>query len=691
MFSFSRTASALWQGRLAVDPGLLRLRLAARATLAVAVSSAVLHEVGPAVGMSAIVAMLIGGMVGMIGSFASSSRGRRDTLVTLSALPLAAAAGATPAALLAGHSLLHLAGFVPVMVAAVFVRQFGPRWFNYGMLVWLSYFFATFVGTTARQLPALLAVIVCATASLIVVAAGLLPDRPTRTRVLVHRSFVLRIRALAATAHDVAAGQVLPGLDERRLQERSYRLLEVALILDGYLAGTDTRTAATGRRVLLESELAAEELAATVARLPVEQLHPGVRLALIEALQALSTGDGQSAREAASRLGEVQAEQGDIGDTLSSAVTAMERLARLLDGPELEPPAHIETYTPAVDLYLGQLPGSASSVLDVVAGSRLPWSLNTRLCVQTAVAAPIALTLGQLLSPQRYYWAVLACFLALTGTLTTGEATTKGVNRVLGTLAGLGTATVAVHVTGSDDTSIVAVMLLCVFLGLYFFRVSYALMTFAVTTVMGELYNVLHEFTDQLLLLRLVETAVGAAVTIAVVLVVLPVHSSAARQAAQAGLLRQLAELLADLRDRLSLSGKHSDLLYDARLVDAKLHQLALVSRPAAGPMLIGVSTRSGRAALADWTAVAYTARSFALAVALAEPGTHPQLGLECELLRQRCLGEGPDRHLSDEGTELHRRFSTLARAVSAVLPAAARDAEDLAREPVAHPQRAGR
>ena len=632
------------RGRVASDPGLLRLRLALRAVVAVALSSAVLHQLGPAVGLPSVVAMLLGGMVGMNGSFAASSRTPRDAALTLCGFPVAAAAGATPAALAAGHPTVHLVGFVVVMVAAVFVRRYGPRWFNWGMMAWFAYFFATFIGITPPRLAALLAVVVTATACLVLVVTVLLPERPAALRTAASRSFQARVAALAEAAGQVVSGQVRPARAAAVLHARSFRLVEAALILDGQLADTDSRPAAGIRRGLLEAELAAEELARAVGDLQADRLPGPARDGLAGALQDLAHERYPQARE---RAGAVRASVGpDVPDELAGhlrdAASAVVRLARVLDRPAPEAPGHVSSYEPAVALYLGNLPGVAGSVGDVLAGGRLGWSLNTRLCVQTAVAAPLALLLGQQLSAQRYYWAVLACFLVLTGTFTTGEATAKGVNRVLGTLGGLVSATVAVHLTGRNDAAIVAVMLVCVFLGLYFFRVSYALMAFALTTVMGELYAVLEEFTDRLLLLRLTETAVGAGVAVAVVLLVLPIRTADARAAAQAGLLRQLALLLGDVGERLARPGHSSDLLFDTRRLDASLHQLALVTRPGAGAALTGLSRQSALEAVQGWTEVAYRARSLALAVGQVEPGSLPALAARCEAVRRRCEGEDP-------------------------------------------------
>jgi uncharacterized membrane protein YccC len=117
-------------------------------------------------------------------------------------------------------------------------------------------------------------------------------------------------------------------------------------------------------------------------------------------------------------------------------------------------------------------------------------------------------------------------------------------------------------------------------------------MAFAVTTLMGLLYEVLREFTDQLLGLRLAETALGAAIGVAVALLVLPVRTADARAAAQRAFLAELAELLADVRDRLAVRARRSDLYLGARTLDARLLQLVLVTRPAGGPSLLGLSSR---------------------------------------------------------------------------------------------------
>lgn len=652
----------------ASDPGLLRLRLGLRAVVGVLLVVGAEAVVAPAVGIPAVVATLFGGMVAMNGSFAASSLPPRDAALTLAAFPLVALAGMVPAALLAGHPAAGRAVFVVVMVAAVYVRRFGPRWFNYGMFAWLAYFFTVFVGFRPAQLGALLAVVACATACMVVSAALLVPGRPDRLLAGALDAYRLRMDALLASAGALLDGRLAPERARQVLHGRAVRLVEAALIVDGHLALalTDDRRAAGVRHDLLESDLAAEELAvAATAVAAAGDVPATARTALLTAIGAARRRDPDDVRDASdavrAAVEDPDARPSDAtAGTLVGAVDALGRLmaavrhgADTLDG---DVPPHVTEYSPAVPLFLGNLPGTAASATSAVQAGGSRWaqrSLNTRLCLQVALAGALTVAAGHALSAHRYYWAVLAGFLTMTGTFTTGETLVKGVSRVVGTLGGLLAAALAVHLTGHDDVAVIGVMVLCIFLGLYLFRVSYVVMAFAVTTVMGELYNVLREYSERLLLLRLEETALGVVIAVVVVLVVLPVRTQDALDAARHALLDAVDGLLLDVSERLSRPERRSDLFFDARRVDAAVHQLALVARPSGGATLLGVSGRRSERDLSPWMAVASRARALAAAVAELEPGEDPELAAQVDALRARlaqqpaaaaAVVESPDR-----------------------------------------------
>jgi uncharacterized membrane protein YccC len=643
---------------LGADPGLLRLRLALRATLAVAAIAGVMRLLGPLHGVPTVVATLIGGMVGMQGSFAVSGQAPKEGARTLVAFPLVTGVAALPAAGLSGHRPAQLVGFAVAAVIAVFVRRWGVRAFLYGMLGWFSYFFTLFVGFTLDTLPGLLLVVTVATAIMVLVGAVLVPDRPSATHRAARAGFDVRVRQFCATAADVLQSGAGPEDARRRLHARCFRLVEASLIVDAHLGDQDPSHALAERRLLLRIEVAAERVAAAVVASRPQPLDPR----LPQTLQALA--EAESPRPSAPAV------DGPVGTAVRELVERLTTLEELDSGL----PEHVESFESAVTLASGNLPNSTPSVLDVLDQVQARLSLNSRLCVQTAVAVPVTLLLGELLSARRYYWAVLACFLVLTGTFTTAERVRKGADRVLGTVGGLVAATVAVHLTGRSDTAVIGVMLVCVFVGLYLFRVSYAAMTFAVTTLMGELYNVLGEFSGSLLLLRLEETTLGACVALITVLGVLPIRGEQAKAAAQRGFQATLDEVLAAVADRLRTPVRSTDLLWDVRRLDSQLHQVAILARPSAGPLLLGLSRPRAWRVLSPYSAVAYRVRDLVLQVVDVEPGGHPELATRLQQLSQ------PAERLAPAGSGLERAVDELEDAVAQLHL----DAPEATAEPVA-------
>ncbi|HEU4675607.1 MAG TPA: hypothetical protein VFS29_06455, partial [Motilibacteraceae bacterium] len=300
---------ASWVRRavLASDPGLLRLRLGLRAVLGVAVAILVEGQVAPVVGVPALVAVLLGGMVAMNGAFVASGRPPREAFATLAWFPVVATAGVVLAGLLSGHRVVSLAGFVVAMVVAVYVRRFGTRGFAWGILGWLGYFFATFTKIGLGQVPAVLAVLVAATACAFV-AEAVVPDRPARSLARARTAFELRVGALVRTCRTALAGGRRPERIAGQLHARRFRLLEAALLVDGYLAlaaqsAQAGAAASAARHRLLDIELAADSLAGHVEALvdgtdneDVDLRTDPCRRRLLDALDALAAGDLARAR-----------------------------------------------------------------------------------------------------------------------------------------------------------------------------------------------------------------------------------------------------------------------------------------------------------------------------------------------------------------------------------------------------------
>ncbi len=127
-----------------------------------------------------------------------------------------------------------------------------------------------------------------------------------------------------------------------------------------------------------------------------------------------------------------------------------------------------------------------------------------------------------------------------------------------------------------------AVILPALAIGVYFQRVSYSLMVTGITIMVAQLYVLLGEYSSGLLMLRLEETAIGAAIAMLASMVILPVSTRRATRFAISGCLGALADLLDHLAARLNHgegSGGHSG---DQRAMDDALQQLLVTARPLA-------------------------------------------------------------------------------------------------------------
>jgi hypothetical protein len=149
--------------------------------------------------------------------------------------------------------------------------------------------------------------------------------------------------------------------------------------------------------------------------------------------------------------------------------------------------------------------------------------VTTRQAIQATAGAGFALVVGQLVSGQRWYWAVGATWWIFVNTTSRGETLVRGFRRVLGTVIGIGLGLlVAVPLDGAAVPTAVA-LAACVFGIFYTAAVSYTWMMLCVTLLAELLYGLLGVLEPALLALRLTETGVGAIGAVLAVLFVLPI------------------------------------------------------------------------------------------------------------------------------------------------------------------------
>ena len=628
---------------VAGDPGLNRLLTASRALVAVITVGALQFGIAQATHQPALPAMLLGGLVSVQAAFGPHEDTFGERLITSVTLLLAGAAGLSTGSLLGRYSFWSLAAFVGVMFVAVAVRRRGPRAFIAGMVAWAGYFFTAFTHTSIGQLPAALLVLLTSAVLAAVLDATLFRHRNGLRVRLALRSYRLRARRLVADCARVLGPEPERSRARARLHSRALRVNEAALLLDGLLASPEALpagwSASAVRRSVLDTELSLGELSIAARRL-ADSDDPDadmVRRRCRAVLAALATGDIEETRRLArvlrDSLGAVDRHDRAPGNSLvlgrriaATVITLCDEVLSFRRNPAAGGQQEIEA---AVTLFSGNLPGTGALARSSLTESDR-WidrhvDLSTRQAIQVAIATSLAILAGRALDPQRYYWAVIACFVAFTGTFTSAETVVKSVNRLLGTLAGLVAATLLVRVTGGTHTGQLAVMGVCVFFGIYLFRVNYALMAFFITVLMAQLYEILGEFSDKLLLLRVEETLIGAIIGTLVAVLVLPLHTRHLTQAARSAFFTQLAALLDEAARELR--GEQPDgqaagrLEYAARSLDATLQQLMLAGRPLAGANRLGLRHSPVVRRLAAYSACAFYARRLAGALSAALAG----------------------------------------------------------------------
>lgn len=644
--------------------------------------------------------LLLGSLLAMNMATVIRQGPRRDTAVTAAWAAPAAALGAVLATVTAPLHLLALAVFVLVSAGAVWVRRFGATWFAGGFIVWQAFFFTLYLHPPLTVLPGMLLAVVVSGVWVTALLLTVLHADPETT--LLRTVTALRARARSVVSHCL---DVLRDPDDARVQSlraQLVKLSEVTLLFDGQLGDPRALPEGVGaaglRRWIVTVEISCEELAsAAVAVADPGTGTPAETTALAaEMLEVLGWGEQAAAR---SRVQQLRTKPHDRLSAVRRLTGAADTLLTAIEDWDSGRLRHRDTdgaYEPVVGLVGGNLPGITVAT-EGKGGGRLTaphsWSTTSRQALQAGVAAALALAAGEFISPQRFYWAVIAAFVAFTGTATVGETVRKSVARTAGTLAGLVVAVGLAEVTVGHPLLSLAVLLACIFSAFYLQALSYAAMIFFITLMLGELYGILNKFSDTVLLVRLAETAAGATAGILVSLLVVPTRTRPTLVRARRALLEDLAELVEACALRLEGRAESHRLLTAAIRLEEAARQVQRLADALVRVPGLDRDHPGRRHRVAVLGVCASAARSVVPAVLAAPPGTPPQLAHACRLVADearhlaevadlrhlRALGEGtPDvadrvarllEDAADPPVVLVRRLQRLADALALLLP----------------------
>jgi uncharacterized membrane protein YgaE (UPF0421/DUF939 family) len=573
------------------DPGLLRLRMAVRTTLSLALALLILFALTRATHQPLTVALL-GVLITMVAGRAVNEPDPHKQKITMALLPIPAAMSLTAATLLAPHRVLADVVFVVVVYAAVYARRWGPRGRALGMVAFMAFFFAQFLRATSRELPWLIGALVVGTVCSFVMAVVMLPDRPEGVLRATMRSLRARMAIVIDTTAEVLEAGRLDERRRRRLRARSARLNEAALMVQSQIEDKVNPAAlwpgVSGEDLalwLFDAELTVERVATAGARAAIASpdIPASTRADLVGALSQLSRAiriPEPVGLQRAARLAQELLDQ--------AAHPAVHRLALAIiatASATSEVRAMVERA--ATEISLAPSSGAGGSDSDRPTGLRP----TTKQAIQVAIAASLAIVIGELVSPSRWYWAVIAAFVIFAGTNTWNETVTKGWARLIGTALGVPAGMLVAAVVSGNHIASLVLIFVCVFFSLYSLKVAYSAMTFWITTMLALLYGLLGQFSYGLLLLRIEETAIGAVIGITVAILVLPTNARTSLRHDARAFLTTLAELIAT--SVATLFGHDADVspTDKARQLDRDLQQF----RTTAKPLAAGIGGISGR------------------------------------------------------------------------------------------------
>ncbi|WP_030989726.1 MULTISPECIES: FUSC family protein [unclassified Streptomyces] len=657
----------MWDRLAASDPGLLRLTAGLRTVTAIALTLAVLAALHVPVPQ-----LVAGAIAAMVATFAIREKQRAQQAVTLAVGLPVALASVSLGALLNQRVVAGDLFFVVLIFCAVYGRRFGDRGTALGLIGFQVYFLSLFVGATASVLPELYGVICVAFACSAVARFVLLPQTPAGTLDRLRRAFRARLAQLLASQAELLDA----GPDEAEkvladLRTGTARLHETALLIQGRLEdGTpDPAVARLLQRRIADAEIAAERLglllltARSAQRTDTLTLHlPGAPLpsggelpvrdeataALRRDLQALrllmlrpaGEASGTALAQVRNRLLGYREEENlpqaspavqDVFRGLGEAARAALGLRVALEGPQDE-----SDDTPATARSREELDAEDAAIESSEESETAepePTGLErptTRAAVQVAVGSSLAIAGGELLSTQRWYWAVLTCWIVFLNTASTGEILVKGYRRLLGTVLGVVAGIGLAALVGHHTWTAFALVLLFIFAMFYTAPLSYTLMSFFVTAMLGLLYTLLNTYSLSVLVLRIEETALGAACGVIAAAVVLPVHTDRRTNELLVAVLDRLADVTRGAVDQLS-GGAGGDLVEQARELDQALADLRAATQPLTHPITPMRSRRNtARYVVALLETCAYHGRSLAATAELLP--THPAIAADPRL-----------------------------------------------------------
>jgi uncharacterized membrane protein YccC len=576
------------------DPGLLRLQLAARGTLSVGAATMALALASRLTG-GALPDFAFGVVFSLVATFLLRDATRRGRLITLLALLPPSVAAVCATAFIHGMPLAGEALFLVLVFATSLMQAWHPRAMGIGVITIVL----TYVGLYLELPPATLgwqvggvfagAAVVC------VVCFAVLPLRPAAT---LRRVVDTVLRQAGAVLNEAERPSASP-----ELLRHLACLTQAALAAEDQLVLLDEPSRIDVRLHLFALEQAVRQLVGLVA---LGRIAPGSRHHVRLRLTGLRLHAGRP-RSTASAI------EAGHGDPVAGALSALSYAASGLRAAARRAVAVTLDLSPAAPAPHGPL--------------------NWRGAAQVTLAALAAMLGGMALSPQRWFWAVIAAYVVFLNARSRGDAIQKGVRRLIGTLGGLFGGLGIALATADSGIAQGGAMMLAVFGLYYLYAVSYSAAIFCVTVLLGLIYGALGNPLEPLLLLRLEETALGVGAAMLAASFFLPIPTRQQVRLSGVAVLRSLRAVVAASVAEQGDGGMAA--IASVRQLDRQLADLRLAMAPlTAGRFMLG-RARAERP-LTALLACADAARALAAEGVAADPATRTALAQGAEMVDRR-------------------------------------------------------
>lgn len=531
--------------RAIADPGLLRLKLAARGTLSVMLTTVAVAVVAHLGGWSG-VDFASGVTFSSMAPFMmrdQSPRQRRKTLLVLS-IPATVATVFT--ASLHGHETAGAICFLGLVFLCFLVQPRSPRMTPIGFTAIVIAYIGLYLELPPRTIGLQILSIVIALPAVAFSCFVVVPMNATATL----RQMLSAVRGRAARALQIAAKVEMapsPARAAISLRRALVRLNEVALAADDQLAFLRPEGFETSRARLVHLELA---IVRVIEALSVQVQGRRQHLRMMLHARRMRRGGRYAMTSTQAETGSLRSALVDLGHAVHA---------------------------------LGEIGTDANWNVAAQAVKPPPGPFAWRTATRVTVAAALAMAAGMALSPQRWFWAVITVYVVFLNARSRGDTILKGAQRLAGTVLGIASGILVASVLAGRGGLEVGALCVTLFGMYYFLFTSYTIGIFFVTVLLGLLYGMLGASPEAVLVLRLEETAIGAVIGILVATFFMPVRTREQVRRSGRLVLGRLADAVRASREAMEgssgLSPTEAMRRADRQIGDLRLALAPIVAR----------------------------------------------------------------------------------------------------------------